>query len=171
MTKEELHQLVAEGTGNESNIRQICAIKDDKTVYSDCWRGFAADSPVHVASVTKGVMAVLTGIAIDRGYINSTQQKVLDFFPDYAVRIKGLYNFSSVFRNSIQIAVGCLNGIYTVIAFYYIIVSYRAVNQICNPCQYLSLGGKNAVFILIRYPSIKIILITILFVFNKPVDR
>ena len=86
MTKEELHQLVAEGTGNESNIRQICAIKDDKTVYSDCWRGFAADSPVHVASVTKGVMAVLTGIAIDRGYINSTQQKVLDFFPDYAVK-------------------------------------------------------------------------------------
>ena len=86
MAKEELHQLVAEGTDNESNIRQICAIKDGKTVYSDCWRGFAADSPVHVASVTKGIMAVLTGIAIDRGYINSTQQKVLDFFPDYAVK-------------------------------------------------------------------------------------
>lgn len=83
MTKEELHQLVEDSTGNESNICQICAIKDGKTVYSDCWRGFAEDSPVHVASVTKGIMAVLTGIAIDKGIINSTEQKVLDYFPDY----------------------------------------------------------------------------------------
>ena len=37
-------------------------------------------------SVTKGIMALLVGIAIDKGYIQSVEQKVLDFFPDYTVK-------------------------------------------------------------------------------------
>lgn len=86
MTKEELHKLVLESTGNESNICQICAIKDGKTVLDDCWRGFKSDDAAHVMSVTKGVMALLAGIAIDKGFIESEDQKVLDFFPGYEVK-------------------------------------------------------------------------------------
>ena len=86
MTKDELHRLVSESTGNESNICQICAAKDGKVVYNDSWRGFSADSAVHVMSVTKGIMALLTGIAFYKGYIKSTDQKVLQFFPDYTVK-------------------------------------------------------------------------------------
>lgn len=56
------------------------------TVYSDSWRGFDANSAVNVNSVTKGIMALLTGIAADRGCIGSTDQRVLEFFPGYTVR-------------------------------------------------------------------------------------
>ena len=86
MIKEQLHGYVNDSTGNESNICQIYAIKDGVTVYDDCWHGFTTGDAVNVNSVTKGVVALLTGIAVDKGFINSTDQKVLDFFPEYTVK-------------------------------------------------------------------------------------
>ena len=86
MNKEEFHQYIAESTGNESNICQICAIRDEKIIYEDSWRGFRENDPVNVNSVTKGVMALLTGIAIDQGAIKDVDVKVMDFFPDYQVK-------------------------------------------------------------------------------------
>ena len=86
MNKEELHRYVQYSAGNESNICQIYAIKDGEMVYEDCWHSFRKDDAMHVASVTKGIMALLTGIAIDKGFIKSVDQKVLDFFPDYTVK-------------------------------------------------------------------------------------
>ncbi len=86
MNKEQLHRFISESTGNESNICQIYAIKGGKTVFDDCWRGYKTDDSVNVNSVTKGVMSLLAGIAIDKGFIRDVDQKVLDFFPDYQVK-------------------------------------------------------------------------------------
>ena len=86
MNKDELHTFVSESTGNESNICQICAIQDEQTVYEDCWRNFKAEDAINVNSVTKGVMALLAGIAIDKGFIRNVDEKVIDFFPDYQVK-------------------------------------------------------------------------------------
>ena len=86
MTRNELHTFVSESKGNENNICQIYAIKNGVTVYNDNWHGFETDSAMNVMSVTKGVMALLIGIALDKGYIKSVQQKVLEFFPDYTVK-------------------------------------------------------------------------------------
>ena len=78
--------MIADSTGNESNICQIYAIKNGSVVFNDCWRGYKTTDAVNVMSVTKSVMALLIGIAIDRGYIRSVNQKVIDFFPDYSVK-------------------------------------------------------------------------------------
>ena len=86
MNKEELHKLVAESKKNESNICQICASRDGQVVYEDTWRGFTAEDAINVNSVTKGIMAILTGIAVDKGCIMSVDDKVMDFFPDYQVK-------------------------------------------------------------------------------------
>lgn len=86
MNKEQLHRYIAGSTGNESNICQIYAIQDGKTVYDDCWRGFKTLDAMNVNSVTKGVMGLIAGIALDEGYIRSVDQKVMDFFPDYTVK-------------------------------------------------------------------------------------
>ena len=86
MNKEELHRFISGSKGNESNICQIYAVKDGETVYDDCWHGYKTGDAVNVNSVTKGVMALLAGIAIDRGCIRSVDQKVMDFFPDYTVK-------------------------------------------------------------------------------------
>ena len=86
MNKEQLHKYIENSKGNESNIRQIYALKDGKPVYDDCWHGFKTEDAMNVNSVTKGVVALLAGIALDKGYIKSIDQKVMDFFPDYSVK-------------------------------------------------------------------------------------
>ena len=78
--------MIADSKENESNICQIYAIKNGVPVYDDCWHEYKTTDAVNVMSVTKGVMALLIGIAIDKGYITSVEQKVLDFFPDYTVK-------------------------------------------------------------------------------------
>ena len=86
MNKEQLHRFISDSTGNESNICQIYAIKGGRAVYDDCWHGYSTGDAVNVNSVTKGIMGLLAGIALDGGYIESVDQKVMDFFPDYAVK-------------------------------------------------------------------------------------
>ncbi len=86
MNKEQLYTYVSQSTGNENNICQIYAVKDNNIVYDACWRGFNTDDAMNVNSVTKGVMALLVGIALDKGCIKSVDQKVMEFFPDYSVK-------------------------------------------------------------------------------------
>ena len=86
MNKEELHQFISESKGNESNICQICVMRNEEPVYEDLWRGFRSEDAINVNSVTKGVMAILAGIAVDKGAIASIDEKVLEFFPDYQVK-------------------------------------------------------------------------------------
>ncbi len=86
MTREELHSYISASAGNESNICQIYAMQNGDTVLDDSWHGYQTGDAVNVNSVTKGVMALLAGIALDRGYIGSVDRKVMDFFPDYAVK-------------------------------------------------------------------------------------
>ena len=86
MTKEQLHKYVSESTRNESNICQIYVIKEGLDVYDDCWHGFKTLNAMNVNSVTKGIMALLVGIALDKGFIKNVDQKVIDFFPDYIVK-------------------------------------------------------------------------------------
>lgn len=83
MTKEELHNLVSNSKGNESNICQIYAFKNGEVLLDESFKDYDSDTPININSVTKGVMALLTGIAIDKGYIKSVDQKVMEFFPDY----------------------------------------------------------------------------------------
>lgn len=78
-----LHRMVEE---SEPNICEITVMQDGKVYYEDYWHGFEPGDALHVMSVTKSVIALLTGIAMSRGYIESMDQKVLDFFPEYVVK-------------------------------------------------------------------------------------
>lgn len=66
-----------------SNTAAIIVVKNGKTVYENYYNGYIATDTVHVFSVTKSLISILIGIAIDKGYIKSVDQNVLDFFPDY----------------------------------------------------------------------------------------
>lgn len=83
MNKEELHEFIEE---NQPNICQVFAYKNGKAVYSDCWNGYEKNDCTHIMSATKSIMAILTGIALDKGFIKSIDEKVLDYFPDYKVK-------------------------------------------------------------------------------------
>ena len=88
MNKEELHDFIEK---HQPNICQIAAIKHGNFVYSDCWNGYKKEDCTHIMSATKSIMALLIGIAIDKGQIGSVNDKVLDYFPDY---IEFIYLYS-----------------------------------------------------------------------------
>ena len=83
MNKQELHAFVAK---QQPNICQIVAYRSGKKVYSDCWNDYKEDDCVHIMSATKSIMALLIGIALDKGQIGSIDDKILDYFPDYKVK-------------------------------------------------------------------------------------
>jgi len=79
----ELKQTICRDYGN---IAGIVAQKNEKTVYEGYFNGYTAGRALHVFSVTKSVVNTLIGIAMDKGYIKSVDQKVLEFFQDYTVK-------------------------------------------------------------------------------------
>ncbi len=68
------------------NIAGIVVLKDNETLYENYFNECTVNSRIHIYSVTKSIISILTGIAMDKGYIKSLDQKVLDFFPEYEIR-------------------------------------------------------------------------------------
>lgn len=53
---------------------------------SDTWHDYKPTDTVHIMSATKSVVSLLIGIALDKGFIKSINQSVLEFFPDYNIK-------------------------------------------------------------------------------------
>ncbi|QPQ31586.1 serine hydrolase domain-containing protein [Lysinibacillus sp. JNUCC 51] len=80
---EKLSKLEHTIKSDYTNINGIVIIRNGNLAYEKYFNGKSPDDCHHVASVTKSVLSALIGIAIDKGYIKSVEEKVLDFFPKY----------------------------------------------------------------------------------------
>ena len=85
MNQEKIEEFEEMIDRDYDNIAGIAVLKDGRSVYEHSFHGCTAQSRIHVYSVTKSVLSILIGIAADKGYIQSTDLKVLDFLPCYAV--------------------------------------------------------------------------------------
>ena len=81
--QQKLQQLERVIGAEYGNIAGIAVWKDGKSVLEQYFGGCTAENRLHVFSVTKSVVSILFGIALDKGLLNSIDRKVLDFFPDY----------------------------------------------------------------------------------------
>lgn len=95
-----------------SNTTGLIVQKNGEILYENYFKGYNFDSHIHVASVTKSIVSALLGIALDKGYIESVDQKVIDFFPDYKIpkdekgileiKIKHLLNMTAPYKYKIE---------------------------------------------------------------------
>lgn len=83
MNKDQYRELEKIINDEYQNTTGIVIYKNHQLVYEKYFHDCTRDSQIHVYSVTKSIMSILIGIAIDKGYIASVNQKVLEFFPDY----------------------------------------------------------------------------------------
>jgi CubicO group peptidase (beta-lactamase class C family) len=83
MHQTDTNELEKEISSNYSNIAGITVRKNGVNVYERRFNGYSPDTAFHVFSVTKSILSALIGIAVEKGMIQSIDQKVLDFFPDY----------------------------------------------------------------------------------------
>ena len=72
----DLARLIAE---REPNICQVCVRRGGREVWAREWNGYRRADCVHVMSATKSVVALLVGIAVDRGMIGGVDEKVVSF--------------------------------------------------------------------------------------------
>ena len=76
-------KLEAAIAADYSNIAGMVVRKDGETVYERYFGGCTAESRLNVFSVTKSIVSILLGIALDRGCLGIIDQQVLEFFPEY----------------------------------------------------------------------------------------
>ena len=94
---------------NDINIRQIVAYKDNVLQIEEYKAGFSKEDTMNVMSVTKSITSLLIGIAIDKGYIKSVDDKVMDYYKEiyspkrgektiYSVTIKHLLTMTAPYK-------------------------------------------------------------------------
>ena len=65
-------------------LYSVVVSKNDKIIYNQYFNGKTGADLFNNQSLTKSVMSLLIGIAIDKGYITSVDQKIIKYFPELA---------------------------------------------------------------------------------------
>ena len=68
---------------NIGTIQSLMIQKEGEIIYEDFRFGMEADRPVNIKSASKSVLSLLVGIAIDKGYLEGTDQTIDSFFVEY----------------------------------------------------------------------------------------
>jgi CubicO group peptidase (beta-lactamase class C family) len=77
-TRSELENIFDIGT-----IQSLMIQKEGELIYEDFRYGMDANQPTNIKSASKSVLSLLIGIAIDKGYLDGTDQPIGPFFEDY----------------------------------------------------------------------------------------
>ena len=71
--------------GSYKNIGALMVQKQGQIVYEKYYHQYSEASYFHVFSVTKSIISLLIGMAVDEGLLQ-LEQKILEFFPDYEIK-------------------------------------------------------------------------------------
>ncbi|WP_138990512.1 serine hydrolase [Larkinella sp. C7] len=63
------------------NIHSLLIIKNGRLVYENYFGGYTQTVPENIYSATKSITSALVGIALDKRFIKSVDEKVIDYFP------------------------------------------------------------------------------------------
>ncbi len=81
---QEVHEYFSTNTPVNEDIHSFLVSKNGRLLAEHYYNGFRPDSLNNVKSVTKSIVGLLVGIAIDKGMIQNVHQKVLPFFKECA---------------------------------------------------------------------------------------
>jgi CubicO group peptidase (beta-lactamase class C family) len=82
MDSQKLAQMLDTVRDEKINLHSLLIIRHGYIVNETYFPPYAADRKHELYSVTKSYVSTLVGIAIDQGYIDSLDHRVLDYFPD-----------------------------------------------------------------------------------------
>lgn len=87
-------------------IYGLLVVRNGRLVAEDYWHGSGSWHDSDVQSVTKSVVGALVGIAIEQGSIESVDQPMLDFFPEFEDRIQDRRKRAITIRHLLQMRAG-----------------------------------------------------------------
>lgn len=89
------------------NVESIIIYSEGKIRFENYYNGYKEDSLHRIQSQTKSIVALLMGIAVDKGFIKDENEKVSGYFPEFfnnsdkvksSVTIRDLLTMSAGFR-------------------------------------------------------------------------
>jgi CubicO group peptidase (beta-lactamase class C family) len=80
----EMMQKIINGT--YPNVHSVLITKDGKLVFEQYFYQYTKDSLQELRSASKSIFSAVTGIAIDKGFIKSKNEKVVSYFPEYTLK-------------------------------------------------------------------------------------
>jgi CubicO group peptidase (beta-lactamase class C family) len=105
MDSAQLADMLEKISASETNIHSVLVIRNGYLVTEAYFPPYTRDTKMHIQSVTKSVISILVGKAIDDGFIKSTDEKLVDFYQDRvfenknqekdAIHLKHLLSMSS----------------------------------------------------------------------------
>jgi len=72
-----------EAARNDELLRAVLIIRDGRIVTEEYFNGGARDQSTEVWSVTKSIVSALIGVAIQQGHIDSIDDPMVKYLPDY----------------------------------------------------------------------------------------
>jgi len=90
----------------------ILVIRNTFVVSEGYYNGYDMNTPHNVKSVSKGFLSALAGIAFRDGVLDSMNQKMLDFFPEYKLYVSDARKFDITLRHLLMMRMGIENEYY-----------------------------------------------------------
>ncbi len=87
-------------------LHALLVVKNGYLIAEGYFHGGAAAQKARMQSATKSYTSALVGIALDKGYLASVDQKMMDFFPELAARITDPRKNQITIRQMLQMRAG-----------------------------------------------------------------
>lgn len=84
-----LQKEVEKLAARDRNIHAIKVYKDGKMLLDNAYNGYDKNEIHNVFSCTKSILSILIGVAIDKGFIKTVDEKVVDVLLDYKKYFEG----------------------------------------------------------------------------------
>ena len=101
--------LVAELYYNAAQLESIYSllvIKDGRLIAEEYFHEGSIDQKINMKSVTKSYTSALTGIALEQGCLANVDQKMMEFFPELAGRLRDPRKMEITIRELLQMRGG-----------------------------------------------------------------
>jgi CubicO group peptidase (beta-lactamase class C family) len=92
--------------GQLEDIDSLLLVKNGQLVAEAYFHDGSIDATAELQSVTKSYTSALVGIALDRGCLKSVDQKMMEFFPEFAEKIRDPRKNSITIRDLLQMRAG-----------------------------------------------------------------
>ncbi len=110
MDSEVLSKLLDYIKKRDLSVHSLQVVRHGYLVLDVYFYPYTGETSHDVASVTKSITSSLIGIALEKGYIKSIEQPVLDFFPEYAASYRSSGKDKITVRNLLTMSSGLKCG-------------------------------------------------------------
>jgi CubicO group peptidase (beta-lactamase class C family) len=93
------------------NVTSLIVVRHGLLVYEQYYDEHGPGVTQNIQSVTKSILSACVGIAFEQGYLDNLEQRVMDFFPEYAGVVRDERMYDVTLRHLLTMSSGLVNEV------------------------------------------------------------